>query len=155
MARGKPGGFFLLGSQKRRHHMVTRGNIHDPGLLLPALPAHTQRSTGSFVSRSDYCGQLLEEEATGQIRGSPGLFGAPHGFPRLLEAPEVQQPTGSAVADNGAIIAPRSYLSAAAGRQRIHTHLLSSPFCVRLALVCYTSGMLPVQRSVCPSQERA
>lgn len=38
------------------------------------------------------------------------------------------------------------HLSAAAGRQRIHTHLLSSPYCVRQALACYTSGMLPIQR---------
>lgn len=50
------------------------------------LPAATQRSTGSFVCRSDYCGQLLQEGATEQIRSSPGLFGAPRGSRRLPKA---------------------------------------------------------------------
>ncbi len=68
---------------------------------------------------------------------------------------EVQQPNSRTVVDNGAIIAPCLYLSAATGRQRIHTHLLSSPYCVRLALACYTSGMLLIQRSGHSSQERA
>lgn len=78
-----------------------------------------------------------------------------HKKPCFCSRKEVQQPNGRAAVDNGAIIAPRPYLSAAAGRQRIHTHLLSSPYCVRLVLVCYTSGMLPVQRPGSSSQERA
>lgn len=50
------------------------------------LPAQTQRSTGSFVSRSDYCGQLLEKGATGQTRVSPGLVEVPRGSARLPTA---------------------------------------------------------------------
>ncbi|KAI9529210.1 hypothetical protein NQZ68_013517 [Dissostichus eleginoides] len=72
--------------------------------LLPSLPPpaearlYVRRSTlhwkhvkgpvTAFVSRSDYCGQLLAEGATGHRsaapQGSLGLLPAPHGFPRLL-----------------------------------------------------------------------
>ena len=60
-----------------------------------------------------------------------------------------------AAVDNGVIMAPCSYLSAAAGRQRIHMHLLSFSYCAQYALACYTSGMLPIQRPASLSQERA
>lgn len=54
------------------------------GCLVRLFYLLKRRSTGSFVSRSDYRGQLLEK---GGHRPDLRLPRAPRGFPRLLEAP--------------------------------------------------------------------
>ncbi|KAF3688054.1 hypothetical protein EXN66_Car003726 [Channa argus] len=60
--------------------MIERG----PGLSASVFYLLKQRSTGSFVSRSDYCGQLLEE---GGHRPDPRLPRALRGSGRLPTAP--------------------------------------------------------------------